>query len=99
MNTYRANIKIFYNDIKVKKFSRKEKYFFFSTRKYIRSIFPLYFLLDNEIQNFDENYFLPTIGLILKLENELINFILPLEDLEDISKIIEMKEYNRRNKC
>ena len=31
------------------------------------------------------------IGLEIEIKNELINFILPLEDLEDISKIMKMK--------
>ena len=48
------------------------------------------FYINDEIQNFDENFFY-TQWLEIKIDNELINFILPLEDLEDISKIEKMK--------
>ena len=89
-NEYRANIKIFYNDIKVKKFLG-EKNISFSQPENISAVFFPVFFIDNEIQNFDENPFYQRWNDI-KIENELINFILPLEDLEDVSKIIEMKE-------
>ena len=46
--------------------------------------------INNEIQNFNENFFY-TQWLEVEINNELINFILPLEDLEDISKITKMK--------
>ena len=46
--------------------------------------------INNEIQNFNENFFY-TQWLEVEVNNELINFILPLEDLEDISKIAKMK--------
>ena len=51
--------------------------------------FPVFFIND-EIQNFNENFFYKH-WTEIEIKNELINFILPLEDLEDISKIMEMK--------
>ena len=44
-------------------------------------------IINDEIQNFKENFFYRQWTKV-KINNELINFILPLEDLEDISKII-----------
>ena len=43
------------------------------------------------MQNFSENYFYKE-WLNIEIKNEVINFILPLEDLEDLSKIIKMKD-------
>ena len=88
-NEYRANIKIFYNDIKVKKFLG-EKNISFSQPENVSAVFFPVFFIDNEIQSFHENFFYKQWDEI-EIKNELINFILPLEDLEDISKIMEMK--------
>ena len=88
-NEYRANIKILYNDIKVKKFLN-EKNISFSQPENISVIFYPALFINGEIQNFNENYFYKHwVEAIIK--NEIINFILPLEDLDDISKIVEMK--------
>ena len=46
--------------------------------------------MNDEIQDFNENFFY-TQWTTIKIKNELINFILPLEDLDDISRIQEMK--------
>ena len=88
-NEYKAKIKIFYSDAKVKKFLR-QKNISFSQPDNISAIFFPVFIINNEIQNFSENFFY-TQWLKVKINNELINFILPLEDLEDISKITKMK--------
>ncbi len=37
-------------------------------------------------------------GIEVVIKNETINFILPLEDLDDISKIIEIERQDRRTK-
>ena len=84
---YNAEIKIFYNESRVKNFLR-EKNISFSRPENISVIFYPVLFIDNEIQNFNENYFYNN-WIKTKIENELINFILPLEDLEDISKILE----------
>ena len=89
-NEYRANIKIFYNDIKLKKFLG-EKNISFSQPENVSAVFFPVLFIDNEIQSFDENFFYKQWEEI-EIKNELINFILPLEDLEDISKIIEMRD-------
>ena len=86
---YKINIKILYNDTKVKKFLN-QKNILFSEPKNISAVFYPVLFIDGEIQNFDENFFYKRWTEVV-IKNELINFILPLEDLEDISRIIEMK--------
>ena len=88
-NEYRANIKILYNDVKVKKFLSK-KNISFSQPENISVIFYPALFINDEIQNFNENYFYKHWTKML-IKNGIINFILPLEDLDDISKIVEMK--------
>ena len=83
-NVYRINITIVYNKDRIKNFLGK-KNISFSLSENISAVFFPVFYINNEIQNFDENFFY-TQWLEIKIDNELINFILPLEDLEDISK-------------
>ena len=87
---YRAEIKIFYGEKKVKKFLR-DKNISYSLPKNISAVFFPVFYINNEIQNFDENFFYKK-WIEIKIKNKLINFILPLEDLDDISKIMAMKD-------
>ena len=86
---YKAKIKIFYSDAKVKKFL-SQKNIPFSQPENISAIFFPILIINDEIQNFSENFFYKH-WTEIEIKNELINFILPLEDLEDISKIMEMK--------
>ena len=86
---YKVNVKILYNDIKVKKFLGK-KNISFSQLENISAVFYPVFFINEEIQNFNENFFYKQWNKVL-IKNEIINFILPLEDLEDISEIIKMK--------
>ena len=86
---YRASMKVFYNEGKIKNFLSQNN-ISFSIPKNISAVFFPVFYINNEIQNFDENFFY-THWLEIKINNELINFILPLEDLEDISNITKMK--------
>ena len=86
---YKVNVKILYNDIKVKKFLGK-KNISFSQPENISAVFYPVFFINEEIQNFNENFFYKQWNKVL-IKNEIINFILPLEDLEDISEIIKMK--------
>ena len=88
-NEYKANIKIFYNDIKVKKFLSKKNISFSQSENISAVFFPVLFIND-EIQDFDENFFYKEWAEV-EIKNKLINFILPLEDLDDTSKILEMK--------
>ena len=87
---YKANIKIFYNENKIKNFL-SQKNISFSQPENISAIFFPVLFVNNEMKNFNENFFYKQWEKT-EIENELINFILPLEDLEDISKIIEMKD-------
>ena len=86
---YKAEMKISYNELRVKNFLR-EKNISFSKPENISAIFYPVLFINNEIKNFRENYFYNNWTKI-EIKNELINFILPLEDLEDVSKILAMK--------
>ena len=86
---YTAKFRIFYNELKVKKFLSKKNISFSQPESISVVFFPVFFIND-EIQNFSENFFYKHWTKI-EIDNKLINFILPLEDLEDISKIMEMK--------
>ena len=88
-DVYKATFKIFYNDFKLKKFLGEKNISFSQTKTISAVFFPILFVND-EIKDFNENYFY-TQWEKVKIENELINFILPLDDLDDISKIKEMK--------
>ena len=86
---YKINTKILYNEDKVKKFLG-QKNILFSQPENISAVFYPVLFIDGEIQNFNENFFYNEWENII-IKNELINFILPLEDLEDISQIVKMK--------
>ena len=87
---YRVTIKIFYNENKIKNFLRQKNISFSQPENISAIFFPVLFV-NNEIKNFDENFFYKQWTKV-EIKNELINFVLPLEDLEDISKITEMKD-------
>ncbi len=86
---YKVNIKILFDDIKVKKFLGKKNISFSQPESITAVFYPILFV-NGEIQNFSDNYFYKKWDEVT-IDNEVINFILPLEDLEDLSKIIEMK--------
>ena len=86
---YKVKIKIFYNEREVKKFLG-ERNISFSHSENISAIFFPVFFINDEIKSFNENFFYNNWNEI-KIKNELINFILPLEDLDDISTIIKLK--------
>ena len=88
-NKYEATFNIFYNDIKIKKFLRKKNISFSEPKKISVIFFPL-LIIDDEIRELDQNFFYRE-WLNINIKNELINFILPLEDLDDISKMTEIK--------
>jgi len=88
-NEYKANFKIFYDDIKVIELL-KQKNISFSQPKNISAIFFPVLFVNEEIEDFYDNFFYKQ-WTTVEIKNELINFILPLEDLDDISKIKEMK--------
>ena len=86
---YKATFKILYNDDKIKKLL-VNKNISFSQPKNITAIFYPVLFVDNEFQNFNKNFFYKKWNVI-EIKNELINFILPIDDLEDIRKIKEIK--------
>ena len=86
---YKAKIKIFYSDVKIKKFLRQKNISFSQAENISAVFFPVFFIND-EMQNLNDNFFYKY-WTEIEIKNELINFILPLEDLEDISKIMKMK--------
>ena len=86
---YVLNIKIVYNDIKVKKFLSKNNISFSEPSIISSLIYPVLFI-NNEIQDFNDNIFYKKWNEVL-VENPIINFVLPLEDLDDIAEITKMK--------
>ena len=86
---YKAIFKIFYSDIKIREFL-KQKNISFSQPKNISAVFFPVLFVNEEMQDFYGNFFYKQWTTVV-IKNELINFILPLEDLDDISKIKEMK--------
>ena len=88
-NIYRANLKITYNEDGIKNFLG-QKNISFSLPENISAVFFPIFYINDEIQSFDESFFYKEWNEV-NIKNELINFILPIEDLEDISKITKMK--------
>jgi len=86
---YSATFKIFYNQKKIKKFLSKKNISFIQPKNISTLFYPLLFVND-EVKNLSENYFYNEWGNN-KIENELINFILPIDDLDDIKKIKENK--------
>ena len=87
---YAAEFKIYYNDEKVKRILVNKNISFTQPKKISAVFYPALFVND-EIRDFDQNYFYINWKLI-ENENELINFVLPLEDLDDLLKIKEMKD-------
>ena len=87
---YKGSFKILYSDYKVKKFLAKKNISFSQPERLSVIFYPILFI-DGEFKNFDENLFYK-IWPEIKTENEIINFILPLEDLDDVSEIIKNKD-------
>ena len=88
-NKYLIKVKVNYSENKVKKLL-SEKNISFSNPKKISAIFFPVLLSNNKIKNFNENFFYKQWNSI-QIENEVINFLLPLDDLDDIKKIKEIK--------
>ena len=88
-NEYKAIFKVFYSEKKVKKFLGRKNISFSQPKSISVVFFPALFI-NGEMQDFSENFFYKK-WTAIKINNELINFVLPLEDLDDILKIKEMK--------
>ena len=87
---YKALFKVFYNEVKVKKFLNSRN-ISFSQPKKISAIFYPAFFIDEELKNFNENYFYKKWNEV-KIKNELISFILPIAELDDIYNIKKINE-------
>ena len=87
---YRAELKVVYSEKRVKEFLRK-KNISFSLPNNITAVFFPVFYINGEMQSLNENFFYNNWEKI-KIKNELINFILPLEDLDDVSQITKMRD-------
>ena len=89
-NIYRAKLEVIYNEKKVKDFLRKRNISFSLPENISAVFFPILYI-NGKIKNLNENFFYNNWEEI-KIKNELINFILPLDDLDDISEITKMKD-------
>ena len=92
--TYRKDeyvgiFKIFYSEIGVKNFLAEKNISFSQPRQISAIFFPALFIND-QMQDFEENYFYKQ-WTNVKIKNEIVNFIMPLEDLDDILEIKKMK--------
>tara|TARA_Y100000590_G_scaffold3439_1_gene4562 strand:+ start:1976 stop:3073 length:1098 start_codon:yes stop_codon:yes gene_type:complete len=87
---YKAKIRIKYNEKRIKNFLG-EKNLSFSQPENISAVFFPVLFVEDELQNFNENFFYKEWNNT-EIKNKLINFILPIDDLEDISEIRKMKD-------
>jgi len=86
---YKASFKIYYNDKKIKKLLGKKNISFSQPKKITAVFFPI-LVVNHEIQDFYENFFYKNWSNI-QIEDDLIDFILPVEDLDDISTVKSMQ--------
>ena len=86
---YEVNFTVLYNEKKVKKFLSNKNVSFSQPKKISAIFFPALFIND-EVKSFNDNYFYKN-WLELTIKNELIDFILPIEDLDDLSKVQILK--------
>ena len=87
---YKATFRIIYNDTKIKKFLINKNISFSDPENISAVFFPALFV-DGELQNFAENYFYKQ-WLEIQINSELINFILPLDELDDFAKVKQMRD-------
>jgi len=89
-NKYYANFYVYFNKKKVKYFLEK-KHLFYSNPQKITVLFLPIVIDGNKLYLFNENIFYNN-WLIDKHQNELINYIVPLEDIVEISKLLDSKK-------
>tara|TARA_Y100001970_G_scaffold216954_1_gene265660 strand:+ start:2237 stop:3292 length:1056 start_codon:yes stop_codon:yes gene_type:complete len=87
---YQGIFTVTYNERKVKKFL-SDKNFSFSQPNKISAIFFPAFFVNDEVKSFNDNFFYQN-WLKIEIKNELIDFILPIEDLEDLAKVQKLKD-------
>ena len=86
---YEAIFSILYNEKKIKKFLVDKNISYSEPKKISAVLFPILFI-DEQAKSFNENVFYKE-WTNVEVKNELINFILPLEDLDDLATIRIMK--------
>ena len=86
---YEIKFKIFFNEKKIKEILINRRISYSQPKKIKAVIIPALFIED-EIKNFQENYFYKQWNKSEK--NDLVEFILPIEDLEDLSRIDSMRD-------
>ena len=87
---YKVIFKVYYDDNEVKKLL-KSKNISFSQPENINVIFFPILFINSEVQSLDENFFYKKWSDV-KVFNESIKFILPIDDLEDFNKIKKMEK-------
>jgi len=86
---YKAIYRIFYDTDKVKQLLKNKNISFSQPEDITVIFFPILFI-NNAVQSLDENFFYKRWSDI-DVYNESINFILPIDDLEDFIKIKEIE--------
>ena len=86
---YEIKFKIFYNEKKIKELLINKRISYSQPKRVKAVIIPALFIED-EIKRFQQNYFYKEWNKNNK--NQLLEFIMPLEDLEDFTKIKKMKD-------
>jgi len=86
---YVALFNVSYNEKKVQKLLFEKNISFSQPKKISAVFFPVLFI-NGELKNFSENYFYKEWNNV-EIKNEVINFIIPIEDLDDIARLKKMK--------
>ena len=86
---YKANYEILFNEKKVKKFLGDENISFFQPQRISAVFYPI-MIAKNEIKIFNNNFFYNK-WMSIDIKNHLIDFVLPIENVEDLSKISKHK--------
>ena len=88
-NIYSAKLNFFYDERRVKKILQDKNISFTQPENISVVLYPV-LIVNEKTQDLEENFFYNNWNEIL-IENELINFILPLEDLDDLERIRKIK--------
>ncbi len=88
-NLYKGIFTIVFDDLKVKKLLVKKNISFSQPKKISAVFFPVFFI-DNKLLDYSENYFYNNWSKV-EIDNQLINYILPIEDIDDFLKLRDIK--------
>ena len=86
---YKAIYRVYYNNDEVKKLLKNKNISFSQPGNITVIFFPILFI-NNEVKSLNENYFYKN-WFDIDVYNESVNFILPIDDLEDFTKIRKME--------